>query len=157
MTFQDKIKRAKELIKEYTAKYPLYGMACSFGKDSVVLLDLFMGETFPEKVKVFSVLSDTEFQSTLNLRDKILGRWEIEYTEFTFKQNEDLDDCCRTSKVAKFQEAVKNLDCWFSGLRRDEAPIRDSFNYIVPNDRFNKVKVNPLLDFTEKDIWRYLA
>ena len=153
MTFQDKIKKAKELIDEYTEKYPSYGVACSFGKDSMVLLDLFTGETFSEKVKVFSVLSDTEFQATLNLRDKILEGWTIEYTEFIFKQNEDLTgrymgDCCRTSKVAKFQEGVKNLDCWFSGLRRDEGATRGKIDYVVNPDRFGKIKIKPILYFT---------
>ena len=157
MTFQGKITKAKELIREYTKKYPCYGVACSWGKDSMVLLDLFLGETYPEKPKVFSVLSDTEFLTTLNLRDKILGKWQIEYKEFIFKQSEEVDDCCRTAKVAKFQEGIKDIDCWFSGLRQDEGVTRRGLDFVIEHDRFNKVKVNPLLDFTEKDIWRYSA
>lgn len=40
MTFLDKNKKALELIKEYTAKYPRHGLALSYGKDSIVLLHL---------------------------------------------------------------------------------------------------------------------
>src|SRR3990167_483500 len=157
MTFQDKIKKAKGLIEEYIEKYPRYGIACSWGKDSMVLLDFFMEKVSSKKPKVFSVLSDTEFQATLNLRDKIIGKGYIEYQEFIFAQNGSRDDCCRAPKVEKFKQALANYDCWFSGLRRDEGATRNEVDYVVNPDRFGKVKVNPLLDFTEIEIWKYLA
>ena len=51
--------------------------------------------------------------------------------------------------------AVKDLDAWISGLRRDEGETRVGFEYI--ETKGNLDKVNPILDFTELDVWRYLA
>lgn len=53
------------------------------------------------------------------------------------------------------KEALKNYDMWFSGIRLDEGFTRNDFKHI--EERGGLVKVNPILDFTEKDIWRYIA
>ncbi len=155
MTFQEKIENAKEIIREYTSRYPKHAVALSFGKDSVVLVHL-MRELNPN-VPVFAVLSDTEFPETLELRDRILKEWNLNYKEYVFKNDptKGREDCCRPPKVEKFKEAVKDLDCWFSGIRRDEGFTRVDFKTIEERDGL--LKVNPILDFSEKDIWRYTA
>ena len=154
MTFQDKIIKAGELIKEYTEKYPRYGIACSWGKDSMVLIHL-AKKSLKKHISIFTVLSDTEFRQTLDLKDEMM--FVFDFYEFNFQQSGLPDDCCRASKIDKFKEALQNYDCWFSGLRKDEGATRCKNDYVVEQDRFGKIKVNPLLDFTEKDIWRYLA
>ncbi|MDP2664938.1 MAG: phosphoadenosine phosphosulfate reductase family protein, partial [bacterium] len=120
MTFLKKVQNAKDLIKEYTERFPKHAVALSFGKDSMVLVHL-MKEANPQ-VPVFAVISDTEFPETLALRDKVVKDWDLNYKEYVF-QNDPVkgrEDCCRTPKVATFKEAVKDLDCWFSGIRKDE-------------------------------------
>ncbi|MBI2642367.1 MAG: phosphoadenosine phosphosulfate reductase family protein [Candidatus Wildermuthbacteria bacterium] len=155
MTFLKKVQNAKDLIKEYTERYPKHAVALSFGKDSMALVHM-MKEVEPN-VLVFAVLSDTEFPETLALRDKVVKDWGLNYKEYVFPNDpaKGREECCRTVKVEKFKEAVKDLDCWFSGIRRDEGFTRTDFQYI--EDRDGLLKVNPILDFTEKDVWRYTA
>ncbi|MBI2113062.1 MAG: phosphoadenosine phosphosulfate reductase family protein [Candidatus Wildermuthbacteria bacterium] len=155
MTFKRKVDNARDIIREYTSRYPKHGVALSFGKDSMVLVHLMRGVN--ARVPVFAVISDTEFPETLALRDQIAKDWDLDYKEYVFTNDpsKGRKECCRTVKVEKFKEAVKNLDCWFSGIRRDEGFTRTDFQYI--EDRDGLLKVNPILDFTEKDIWRYTA
>ena len=155
MTFLKKVQNAKDLIKEYTSRFPKHAVALSFGKDSMALVHL-MKEAEPN-ISVFAVLSDTEFPETLALRDKVVKDWNLNYKEYMFPNDpaKGREECCRTVKVEKFKEAVKDLDCWFSGIRRDEGFTRTDFQYI--EDRDGLLKVNPILDFTEKDVWRYTA
>lgn len=155
MTFVEKNKKALTLIKKYITKYPRHGVALSYGKDSMVLLDLI--RLIEPNIFVFAVLSDTEFPETLALRDKVQKEWKLKYKEYTFHndQQKGIEECCRTQKVKTFKKAVKDLDCWFSGIRRDEGFTRSNFEYVEEKDGL--VKVNPILDFTEKDIWRYTA
>lgn len=153
MTFIKKVEAAKKLIREYLAKYDKIACSCSFGKDSMVLLHL--ARSIKPDIKVFSVLSDTEFDETLAFRDKILRGWKLNYEEYVFQNSPDKEDCCRSSKVEKFKEVVKDLDAWFAGIRQDEGATRTNFKDVEEKDGL--VKINPLLYFTEKDIWRYIA
>ena len=154
-TFIDKVERAKVLIGENTQRYPNCAVAISFGKDSIVLLDLVM--KVDPSVPVFAVLADTEFQETLEFRDQVLAYYTLDYLEYNFVNDpsKGLGDCCRSMKVEAFKNAVKDLDCWFSGIRRDEGITRADFQPV--EEREGLVKVNPILDFTEKDVWRYTA
>lgn len=155
MTFLDKVQNAKNLIAEYVAKYPKSAVALSFGKDSMALVHL-MRQVKPD-ILVFAVLSNTEFPETLALRDKVVKDWNLNYKEYVFENDltKGIEECCRTIKVNTFKEAVKDLDCWFSGIRKDEGFTRVDFQYV--EDKDGLIKVNPILDFTEKDIWRYTA
>ena len=67
----------------------------------------------------------------------------------------DPDECCRLLKVTPTQKAVENLDAWVAGLRKDEGRTRVNYQYV--EKKGNLVKINPILDWTEIDIWRYLA
>jgi phosphoadenosine phosphosulfate reductase len=67
----------------------------------------------------------------------------------------DPDECCRMLKVEPTKEAVKHLDCWICGLRNTEGRTRKDYQEI--ERRGNLVKVNPILGWTEADVWRYMA
>src|SRR3990167_7134478 len=153
-TLVDKISFAKKLIRENLKKFPKNALACSFGKDSMVLLDI--ARQVKKDIKVFSVLSDTEFDETLEFRDYIVKRWNLNYVEYMYKQGKcPLKDCCRKKKVNKFKEAVANIDMWFSGIRNDESLTRKNLRWI--EKKGGLIKVNTILCFTEKDIWRYIV
>ena len=153
MTFNEKVLQARNLIEEWLHTQPNGAVALSFGKDSMVLLHLAM-EVDPS-IPVFAVLGNTEFDETLEFRDRILLAWRPEYTEYLFENGDDPAECCRSVKVDKFKKAVSGLDMWFSGIRRDEGWTRTDFQLVEELDGL--IKVNPILNFTEKDVWRYTA
>ena len=156
MTFKLKIENAKTLIRKQLDKYPNAGIALSWGKDSMVLFHLVF-EVEP-KALFFSIFSDTEFSETASLRSDVITRFNVRnYKEFSFKQSGKADNCCRKPKVALFKQIITDLklECWFSGLRADENETRNGFKEVETKNGL--IKVNPLLNFTEKDIYRYLA
>jgi len=155
MTFSEKIEQAKLLIREYVNKYPNCCVAISFGKDSLVLFDLI--RQVKKDIPVFAVLADTEFPETFQLRDEVIKKWGINYKEYNFvnDQTKKAEDCCRSLKVEKFKEALRPYNMWFSGIRRDEGITRADFQPVEERDGL--YKINPILFFTEKDIWRYIA
>ncbi len=155
MTFKEKIARAKKLIKEnYTDKNKSI-FAFSGGKDSAVLIDL-ANKTLG-KVPMLVVLSNTEFTETYDYCMKMLkkyGKKELDKLEF-FVNGDDPADCCRSKKVNVFKRLLEDQDVWFSGIRKDEGVTRGNFEEVEIKDGLKKV--NPILDFTEKDVWRYIA
>lgn len=155
MTFVEKVANAKALIKEATSKYPKIEVGCSFGKDSMTLLHLV--RSVSSDIPVFSLLADTEFQETYDFEKKIVEEWKINnYRRYIFTQeSDDVALCCGKPKVEIAKKAVEHLAAWISGVRKTEGITRSEFQYI--EEKNGLIKVNPILDFTELDIWRYLA
>jgi len=64
--------------------------------------------------------------------------------------------CCGIRKVAQLPRAFEGVDAWICGLRKDQSVSR-FFNSLVEWDANNGlVKINPLISWTEKDIWAYI-
>jgi len=64
--------------------------------------------------------------------------------------------CCGIRKVAQLPRAFAGKEAWISGLRKDQSVSR-FFNKLVEWDENNGlVKINPLIDWTEKEVRAYL-
>jgi len=64
--------------------------------------------------------------------------------------------CCSIRKVAQLPRAFKDKQAWICGLRKDQSVSR-FFNKLVEWDAANKlVKINPLINWTEKEVWEYI-
>ena len=64
-------------------------------------------------------------------------------------------ECCRLLKVEPTKVAVSDLDAWITGLRNTEGQTRVDYQEI--ENKGGLIKINPILTFTEAEIWRYIA
>jgi|TARA_B100001964_G_C14197692_1_gene584222 phosphoadenosine phosphosulfate reductase len=184
-----KIKHAKELIAEGIKKYSKVGVACSFGKDSMVVVHL--AREVEPNIPVFSVMTKYKPPETLkylrrmnkemglgikvymvaddipaslqgddlNIQLLATDKFKNESAKNTkpiFEVDPNL--CCDLLKVEPTRAAVSHLNAWLTGLRNTEGQTRKDYKE-VENDRSGPglVKINPILTFTELDVWRYLA
>jgi phosphoadenosine phosphosulfate reductase len=67
----------------------------------------------------------------------------------------DPDECCRLLKVEPTKLAVSNLDAWITGLRNTEGRTRVDYQEV--EEKGGLIKINPILTFTETDIWKYMT
>ncbi len=67
----------------------------------------------------------------------------------------DPENCCSAVKVGQLDRALAGKAAWMSGLRRDEADTRASAP-IVARDLRGLVKVNPLANWSDADVWEYI-
>lgn len=174
MKFTDKVINARDLITEALSKYENVAVACSFGKDSMVVLHITL--QINPGVQVFSVMTPFKFKETFEYKDMIHDMWCLNmrtyiqsrplgyssasgrgYLGYPEIYKEDPDKCCDVYKVDMTKQAIRelNLDAWITGLRRTEGRTRTNYDFIETDKGL--VKVNPILDFTELDVWRYLA
>ena len=65
------------------------------------------------------------------------------------------DECCRLLKVEPTKIAVSSLDAWITGLRCTEGQTRVDYQEV--EEKGDLIKINPILTFTEAEIWRYIA
>ncbi len=68
----------------------------------------------------------------------------------------DPDACCRLRKVEPLREALQDVDVWISAIRRDQTTDRAGAPVAELDDRYGLIKVNPLVRWTTKDVWRFL-
>lgn len=64
--------------------------------------------------------------------------------------------CCHIRKVRPLTKALENYDAWITGLRRDEWASRAAIDKIeLDHDHDGIVKLNPLANWTEKEVRAY--
>lgn len=65
--------------------------------------------------------------------------------------------CCGIRKVAQLPRAFANKEAWICGLRKDQSVSR-FFSKLVEWDENNGlVKINPLINWTEKEVRAYIT
>ncbi|MBF0503947.1 MAG: phosphoadenylyl-sulfate reductase [Candidatus Omnitrophica bacterium] len=64
--------------------------------------------------------------------------------------------CCRVRKVEPLQRALKNVDAWMVGLRRDQAPTRGKLEAVEWDESNNKIKFNPLYNWSLDQVRDYI-
>jgi phosphoadenosine phosphosulfate reductase len=66
------------------------------------------------------------------------------------------DRCCGMRKVEPLERAIRDADGWLTGIRRDQTEHRARAPKLVLDARRGVVKVQPLVDWSERDCWRYI-
>lgn len=64
--------------------------------------------------------------------------------------------CCHLRKIEPLKRAFSGLDAWICGLRRDQSVTRKDMQLVEWDENNGLIKVNPLIDWTEEQLWSYL-
>ena len=153
---------------------PGLAISTSFQIDSVALIDM-LYEIDPD-VPVFSVDTGRLPKETLELADRLRDRYpglrleliepdQAEIAAMTGKHGVDLFKtsvdlrllCCNLRKVRPLTKHLHTLDAWVTGLRRDQWASRTNIRKVeIDHDHGAIVKLNPLAEWTEDEVWDYV-
>ena len=153
---------------------PGLAISTSFQIDSVVLID--MAYELDPATPVFSVdtgrLPAETFELAGRLRDRYPGlQLELvapeagEVEAMTGRHGVDLFRtsvdlrllCCNIRKVRPLTRHLHSLDAWVTGLRRDQWASRTNIRKVeIDHDHGAIVKLNPLAEWTEEEVWDYV-
>lgn len=65
--------------------------------------------------------------------------------------------CCQVRKVQPLTRVLGDLDCWITGLRREQWASRAAIRKVeLDHDHDGIVKLNPLADWSKDEVWDYL-
>jgi len=64
--------------------------------------------------------------------------------------------CCHIRKLNPLKRALDGYDAWFTGLRRLQAITRGEMQIVEWDSNSNLLKINPLIDWSENDVWKYI-
>jgi phosphoadenosine phosphosulfate reductase len=140
--------------------HPKMALACSFQKEEAVLLDLLF-ELEPD-ARVFALDTGVLFPETYEVwraveerYGTVIESWRGEWVEGLWAS--DPAHCCHLRKVEPLGRALAPLDAWITGLRREQSPTRANARKLEWDEGHGLWKLNPLADWSEKDVWARIS
>jgi phosphoadenosine phosphosulfate reductase len=170
MTFEEKVEKAREVIRETADRFPHDSICIAWtgGKDSTVILHM-VREMYDGKIPFKVMFNDStfEFKEIMEFVDRIEKDWEFDLIRVPHMK-EDLDayhktdskdekmEILRIAKINAINFALDEYDinAFVAGIRWDEHEARSDETYF--SERPSHMRVHPILHFTLEDIWTYI-
>jgi len=170
---QTKINASIALLQQACDMYaPDLVFACSFGAEDVVLIDLISKHA--PAVSIATLDTGRLPQATYDVMDACREKYAIEIQVYcpdateveTMVRESGLNlfyqsvanrkHCCAVRKIHPLKRALANQQAWLTGVRREQADSRQDMAAIEDDTFFGLKKFNPLIEWTEADIWTYI-
>lgn len=159
---------AEELLRELAARFgDRMSLACSFQKEETVLLDMLFG--IEPKARVFAIDTHYLFPETYEHWREVERRYDTKIELFEGPSAEELtathgeklwernpDLYLAVAKVEPLARALGGLDCWVTGVRREQSPTRANAPKLGWDAAHELWKANPLADWSDDDCWAYI-
>jgi phosphoadenosine phosphosulfate reductase len=153
---------------------PRIAISTAFQIDGVALID--MAYEFDPNVEVFSVDTGRLPEETLELVERLRDRYPGLNLKLLSPDAEEIGGmvgkhgpnlfykqvdlrllCCQVCKVRPLTKHLAGLDAWITGLRRDQWASRTNIRKVeIDHDHGAIVKLNPLAEWTEDEVWDYV-
>lgn len=124
--------------------------------------------------RIFTLDTGRMFPETYKLIEKTNSRYKIKIQVYfpDYKQVEKMvhekginlfydsienrKECCHIRKIEPLKRAFQGLDVWICGLRREQSVTRTSNQLVEWDENNGLIKVNPLIEWTENQVWNYI-
>lgn len=147
-------------------------LACSFSPEDVVIIDI--AHQAGLNLGVFAIDTGRLNEETYEVADALRERYgikidwyfpkheaveKLEREKGLFSFRESLDnrhECCGIRKVEPLSRALKSLNGWVTGMRRQQGVTRTDLKAIELDELNGGIlKINPLLEWTEEQVMAY--
>jgi phosphoadenosine phosphosulfate reductase len=152
---------AQEILRFCLGTFPgKVSLACSFQKEETVLLDMLFA--LDAKARVFAIDTHYLFPETYDYWRAIEQRYDTTVEVFEGQPVENKlweskpDLYLAIAKVEPLNRALLDLDCWITGIRRDQSPTRANAPKLGWDEAHELWKANPLAAWSDDDCWRYI-
>ncbi len=152
---------AREILAALLEAFPgRVALACSFQKEESVLLDMLF-ELDPG-ARVFAIDTHHLFPETYALWHEVEKRYGTTVERFEGQPVEEglwdakPDLYLAIAKLEPLNRALLDLDCWITGIRRDQSPTRADAPKLGWDSQHELWKANPLADWSDENCWAYI-
>ena len=166
-------KSADEVLLYFADNFPgKVILGSSMGAEDQVLTDMIY--KINKDISIFTLDTGRLFPETYELIDRTGKKYNIKIKIY-FPDSSKVEDmvnskginlfydsienrklCCNIRKIQPLKRALPGNEVWINGLRKDQSLIRFSTKLVEWDDVHQIIKVNPLLNWTEKDVWDYI-
>jgi phosphoadenosine phosphosulfate reductase len=162
-----------EILEYFLTKYKgRIAFASSMGAEDQVLTEMIV--SIDNKSRIFTLDTGRVFPETYEAIDRTNARYKINIEVFFperqqveemvkekginlfYESIENRKQCCHTRKMAPLKRALHGLDVWISGLRKSQSVTRENLKVVEWDENNDMIKLNPLIDWTEEQVWDYI-
>ncbi len=117
------------------------------------------GRLFPE---TYSLIERTRMKYPITLEVFFPDAAEVESMvrengiNLFYESAELRKKCCQVRKIQPLKRAFQGLEVWICGLRREQSVTRQDMQLIEWDASNGLIKLNPLIDYTEAQVWEYI-
>jgi len=163
----------EEVLRYFLAEYAgKIALSSSLSIEDQVLTDLIV--KIDKTAKIFTLDTGRLFPETYSLIEKTNLLYGIKLDVFFpdyqameklvkteginlfYNGIEQRKACCRVRKMEPLKRAFKGLDVWICGLRREQSVTRQDVQLVEWDEANQLIKLNPLINFTEDEVWAYI-
>jgi len=146
--------------------------ASSMGAEDQVLTEMIA--SIDKETRIFTLDTGRMFPETYEAIDRTNARYKINI-DVMFPEQQQVEEmvkqkginlfyesignrkqCCHIRKMVPLKRALHGLDVWISGLRRSQSVTREELELVEWDDNNGMIKLNPLIDWTEEQVWAYI-
>ena len=164
---------AEEVLSFFINKYgDKIAFATSLGAEDQILthiiagidpqtriITLDTGRLFPETL---DLIETTNLRYNINIRVFFPDAGQVESMVNTkginlfYDSIENRKECCHIRKILPLTRAMSGTEAWISGLRSEQSVTRKDLKLLEWDSNFNLIKINPLRNWSEKQVWEYI-
>ncbi|MBL0919358.1 MAG: phosphoadenylyl-sulfate reductase [Hydrogenophaga sp.] len=169
--FDAKVARAIALLREQAVLHPRLTQASSLGVEDVVVTHLihlagieasvFVLDTGKLHAETLALIPQIEQRYAISVRvfrprqESVIHFVRKHGEEAMYQSIELRKACCDIRKMEPLARALAGHDGWITGLRREQSNARADVGELVQEPE--RVKLNPLVDWTLGDVWHFVA
>ena len=179
---KEKIEKLNAKYKDFSTKALLesflkesggrVAFSSSFGAEDQMLTDMIL--KISKEVEIFTLDTGRLPQETYDVMHKTNLKYGTTIAAY-FPLNENIQrlyieqgvngfydsvdnrkDCCFVRKIEPLQRALDSIDVWITGLRSQQSLTREGMKLFEWDEGNKLIKLNPLISWSEKDIWHYI-
>ena len=164
-TLEEKEAKSIGILEEALRRFgPNIATTFTGGKDSLTVLHMLrrIGDGRVQ-IPVLNLDTTVKFKEVIEFRDRLAGDWDLDLIITTNHEGlkkiniaVDHEQCCLVLKAQAIDQAVEKhgWKALITGVRWDEQPARVGEEYF--SERPGHTRVQPILHFSELDIWAYI-
>ena len=152
---------------------PEIKLASSFGAEDVVLIDI-VSRVAPQ-IQLFTLDTGRLHDETYEVMERVRVKYDNLPIQTMFPKRDTVEllvrekgfysfrdsvdnrrECCGIRKVEPLKRALSDAQAWMTGLRRDQSVTRTETEAVEWDEGNGMLKVNPLVDWTNDDVWAYI-
>jgi phosphoadenosine phosphosulfate reductase len=172
MTGDERIATVAGRLREAVTAFAPAAFASSFGAEDMVVLDLlhrlalevevFTLDTgrLPEETHALIAVARIRYGIPIRVLHPDAAEVEAFVTAHgsnAFYDGIDLRKrCCEIRKTRPLRRALQGKHLWITGLRREQSVTRAQVPVLAHDDVNGLMKLNPLADWSEAEVWEYL-
>jgi len=166
-------KTPEEVLQYFLFEYKgKIALSSSLSIEDQVLTDLIVKTD--KSTRIFTLDTGRLFPETYSLIDKTNLTYDI-HLEVMFPDYQEVEKmvkeeginlfyngieqrktCCRVRKLDPLKRAFQGLEVWICGLRKEQSVTRQAVQLIEWDENNGLIKLNPLIHFTEDEVWEYI-